>query len=410
VIQLLRRFRSISAGFRGEALALRAGNLTFITITSVVPVVAVLFSLLHAVHADQVDPFVMRFLEAVLSPGGRSQSEATVRKFLIAANSRAAGGLSLAFLLVSSGMMVRHLDAALNEVWAVRQKRPFVITLSLYAGIFLLAPLMIALTLLGTDGLKRLILWLEMPFSAQAIWLGTLAVVVLVFSLLYKLAPHAPVPWRSALKGGLVAGTAWELARQGYGSLATIFFSANPLYGSLGIAPLFLMWIYAAWYIVLAGARLAYAFEHADFHQEFRHITEHPRSQEILATAILEQIARTPPGSNGIQTARTIAKALNLPQQRIIDLVAMLSDAGLVARLGKQTIVLGRPADRISVADVSEAVGGGARLLTLERERVSGQFEHLANVFRDADELSVRKIDDISIASLVAEEATNGKT
>ena len=91
-ISIWRLLAAVVLSYRGEALALRAGNLTFITITSLVPMVAVIFSLLHAFNAKRIDPLVLKFFEDILSPGGRAQSEQTIRTFLSAANSRTASG------------------------------------------------------------------------------------------------------------------------------------------------------------------------------------------------------------------------------------------------------------------------------------------------------------------------------
>ena len=80
-VGLWRLLVSVVLSYRGEYLALRAGNLTFITITSLVPMVAVIFSLLHAFNAKRIDPLVLKFFEDILSPGGRAQSEQTIRTF-----------------------------------------------------------------------------------------------------------------------------------------------------------------------------------------------------------------------------------------------------------------------------------------------------------------------------------------
>ena len=143
-VGLWRLLVSVVLSYRGEALALRAGNLTFITITSLVPMVAVIFSLLHAFNAKRIDPLVLRFFEDILSPGGRAQSEQTIRTFLSAANSRAAGSLSFVVVMVSAGLMLRHLDASLNDIWQVRRKRPIFVSLGLYTGVLLFGPLAIA--------------------------------------------------------------------------------------------------------------------------------------------------------------------------------------------------------------------------------------------------------------------------
>lgn len=399
-VQLWRLVVAVVVGYRGEALALRAGNLTFITITSLVPFVAVILSLLHALNAERIDPLLMRLFEDVLSPGGRAQSEATIRKFVAAASSRTAGGLSFAVVLVSAGLLLRHLDASLNDVWAVRRKRPVLISIGLYAGVLLVGPLLIALALVGTDGAKRLILWAHLPYSAQAFAVGSALAAAAVFALLYKLAPHAPVPWRSALFGGAVAGIAWEAARHLYSAVAGLFFSANPLYGSLGVAPLFLMWIYVGWYVILSGARLAYAFEHADFHDEFREILAHPRSQELIATRIAELVTRAALAGEAGPTSKTLAATLKLPEQRILELLRALILEGLLVAGKKGELSPAKDPQSLTLADISVAVGGTARLLKREKSARASLFERASALFTEADSTTVEKLKGISWVDL----------
>ncbi|MFZ5445453.1 MAG: YhjD/YihY/BrkB family envelope integrity protein [Myxococcota bacterium] len=399
-VRLWRLIVAVVLGYRGEALALRAGNLTFITITSLVPLVAVIFSLLHALNAKRIDPLVIKFFEDILSPGGRAQSEQTIRTFLSAANSRAAGGLNFLVVLVSAGVMLRHLDASLNDIWRVRQKRPILVSIGLYAGVLLVGPLLIALSLLGTEGAKQFLGWLEFPFSAQAYVLGSVLSAVLVFSSLYKVAPHAPVPWSSAIVGGGVAGLAWEAARHLYGGIASLFFSANKVYGSLGIAPLFLMWIYVGWYIVLSGARLAYAVEHADFHDEFRDLLEHPRSNELIASRIAEEVARAELDGLPAPTSKTLASTLRLPEQRVKELIQLLINGQLVLANEKGGLTATRDVKALTLADISAAVGGTARIVNREHASSTGHFESVARLFTSADETTVEKLKAISWADL----------
>jgi membrane protein len=400
VAGLWRLVVAVVVGYRGEALALRAGHLTFITITSLAPVVAVILSLLHALNAERIDPLLMKFFEDVLSPGGRAQAEATIRKFVAAASSRTAGGLSFAVVLASAGLLLRHLDAALNDVWAVRRKRPILVSIGLYAGVLVVGPVLIAIALVGTDGARRLVLWAHLPFSAQAFVLGSVAAAATVFTLLYKLAPHAPVPWRSAIVGGAVAGGVWEAARHLYSAVAGLFFSANPLYGSLGVAPLFLTWIYVGWYIILAGARLAYAVEHADFHDEFRDILKHPRSRELIATRIAELVTRASLAGEQGPTSRALARALKLPEQRIVEVVRALAIEGLLTAGKKGELLPGRDPATLTLADISSAVGGTARLLKRERSARPSLFETASTLFTAADETTVEKLREVSWVEL----------
>lgn len=396
---LLRLLVAVVIGYRGEKLALRAGNLTFITLTSLVPLAAVMLALVHVFGSTQVEAVVLKFFEDLLNPGGRTQAERALREFKAAANSPTGSSLSFLVLLVSSGVMLRHLDASLNDVWAVRRSRPILGTLGLYVGVLIVGPLAMAVSLLGSDGIKRLLLLANFPLSGVAFTLGAVFSALVVFTLLYKVAPHAHVPWRSALIGGAAAGVAWEIARRLYGTIASFFFSANAVYGSLGIAPLFLTWVYVSWYVVLSGARLAYAVEHADFHDEFRDLLSHPRSEELIATRIAQLIARARVAQVPGPSSLGLAAQLRLPTQRIEEAVARLTSAGLI-RLEAGALVPSKDLVDLTVADISMAMGGAARTLTRERLSRTGQFDSAARLYADADEASVEKLKRITWADL----------
>lgn len=400
VVGFWRLLVAVVVGFRGDALALRAGNLTFITITSLVPLVAVIFSLLHAFNAKRIDPLVLKFFEDILSPGGRAQSEQTIRTFLNAANSRAAGSLSFVVVLVSAGLMLRHLDASLNDIWRVRTKRPILVSLGLYLGVLIVGPLLFAISLLGTQSAKDVIGWMQFPFAAQVFLLGSVLTAVALLTLLYKIAPHAPVPWKSALTGGAIGGVAWEVARHIYGGIAGVFFSANKVYGSLGIAPLFLMWIYVAWYIVLSGARLAYAVEHMDFHDEFQDLLEHPRSTELIASRIAEEVARAAIVGVSAPSTRNLSTLLRLPEQRVREIVGLLVARGLLSVSVRGGLKPGRDLAELTLADISAAVGGTARVSNRERAR---HYDSVARLFTSVDETSIEKLKAISWADLAKE-------
>jgi membrane protein len=394
--RLWRSMVAVIVGFQGEQIGLRAGNLTFVTVTSLVPLAAVIISLVHLFGANQIDGLVKRFFTEILSPGG----EQSVRAFFAAANSRAAGGLSFLVVMVSAGVLLRHLDASLNDVWAVRRKRPILVSIGLYTGVLVVGPLLIAISLVGSEGAKHLVQWLEFPFSTEAYALGAVAAAIIVFTLLYKFAPHAPVPWKSAFIGGVTAGIAWELARNLYGGIASVILNANMLYGSLGVAPLFLMWVYVGWYIILSGARLAYAVEHADFHDEFADLLANPRSNELIATRIAELATRAVlDGKPGVST-KSLSATLVMPEQRIRELVTQLIDANLLGVAATAELAPTRDPATLTLADISDAVGGAGRLVRREASSQTGQFDAVARLFQAADESTVEKLKGITWESL----------
>jgi membrane protein len=305
-------------------------------------------------------------------------------------------------------VLLRHLDASLNEIWKVRQRRSLLVSLALYAGVLVLGPVIIVASLVGSEGVTLVVTWLELPWVGLVIEVGAASAAVLAFSLLYRFAPHAPVAWRSALSGGLVAGLVWELARHTYAGVASLILSASMLYGSLGVAPLFLTWVYVAWYIVLAGARLAYAVEHADFHDEFADLMQHPRSQELIASRIAGLVTRAVgDGRPGLGT-RALAEALRMPEQRIRELTTLMTGAGLLVPAALQTHAPARPPSALTLADISEAVGGSAALVRREHTSRTGQFESVAQYFTAADDATVERLKGITWEDLAASEPLEG--
>jgi membrane protein len=399
VRDVLRFVRGFWHSFLGESVTLRAGNLTFISITSLVPLIGVAVALLNAFGAQTLEKRLRIFVNDLLAPGVQEQSEAFFNQFFSVAGSRTVGGLSFVIILVSAGILLRHLDAALNEVWAVRSRRPLYVSLGLYLGLLLGGPVLLAVLLTGTTSIKSLFLEMHMPFSTQAVQIAAAFSAVGVLTMLFKLAPHAPVRWRSALAGGAVAGFAWELARHSYGGIASLALQANTVYGSLGIAPLFLMWIYVSWCIVLFGARLAYAVEHADFRGEFMDHTTHPRTRELLAARVAQQTSQALAAKVPGPTARQLAFKLNVPGQLVSEIVRQLAAAGLVKLDSKGHIAPARDPSLLTLADLSEAVGGSASSQA-KHPGDSGYYGPFAKLFEDADQATLERLKRVTWASL----------
>jgi membrane protein len=402
VADTLRATRGLVHGFRGESIALRAGNLTFITITSLIPLVGVALALLQFFKQRELEALLKGFVRDLLQPGIREASDQLVNTFVSSAGSRITGGLSFAILLFSAGLLLRHLDASLNEVWAVTRRRPLLVSIGLYAGLLLIGPLVIAGTLAGTRGIRSLIEALQLPYSAQVLVLtGTLSAIASL-TLLYKLAPHAPVRWRSAVGGGLVAGIAWDVARHSYSGIATLAFSANPVYGSLGIAPLFLMWLYVSWSIVLFGARLSYAVEHAGFRGSFMDILAHPRARELIAARVAQIAARAFLSKLPAPTSRQVAEQLSVPAQTVDEVVHRLELAGLLKVEKKGELRPARDPSLLTLADVSTAVGGVVTAGENPSKGRAADFAEFEQLFKQVDNASIEKLSQISWSTLAS--------
>lgn len=246
---------------RQERLPQVAASLSFTTLLSLVPFVAVSFALFTQFPA----PFG-RFeaaLEAHLLRGLLPAEIArTVLRHLqqFAANASGLTGAGLTFLLLAALAMLWTVERVLNDLWGVRRPRPWLRRLGLYLLLLALAPPLLGLSLWAMSALIGASLgWIgPLPPSARFVLdLGPLALAAVGLSCLYRFVPHTRVRWRDAIVGGLLASAALELGKRGFTAFVLQMPTYKTVYGSFAAFPLFLLWIYFSWLVILAAALIA---------------------------------------------------------------------------------------------------------------------------------------------------------
>ncbi len=354
--------RSLRNGFQGDNIRLRSAALTYISVFSLVPLLTVALTLLGVYHQESFQRRLRAFISAVLAPGVREESTAFVEQFLAPAYATTIGGIGFLTLLVSAGSLLHNIDVSLNDIWGVRHRRPWYIRVLIYAALLVLGPLALALSFTGTGQVRALLEPLQAPFIP---WLfdhffSFMSPLTSVggLTLLYFLTPNTHVRFRSALAGGLVAGVAWWGARLGYSEFAAYSFRYNPVYGSLGFLPLFLVWLYVSWMLVLFGARLSYVVEHASFRDSLFAFGSHPRARELVGARVAQEATvvwfegGTPP------LPRDLAMQLRVPEPLVQETVDDLEKAGLIQQGRRGGIVLARHPAELTLADLTLAVHG----------------------------------------------------
>ena len=387
--------RAVFRGFRGEQLGSRAAALTYISIFSLVPLLTVALTLLRVLEQDGFQRRLRGLLFEVLAPGVREESAAFLERFLAFGSTTAVGSVGFLALLVSASSLLRHVEAALNELWGVRHKRPFAVRILVYALMLLFGPLLAAASLSGTGALRALVLGTHLPYAPQLLTLGAGVVSVAGLTLLYLWAPHAHVRVRSALAGGLVAGAAWSLAKAAYVAFAAHSFRYNPLFASLGALPLFLAWLHLSWLVLLFGARLADAVEPASFRASLAVFGDHPRARELLAACVAQEVTRAWADGDAAPLPRELATRLHVPEALLGEVVDQLQQAGLLQGSRRGGLRPGGPPEQLTLSDLWLAVhGSGARAAAAPRTAGSGgPFEHLERLFLQADEAGARVLE-----------------
>lgn len=350
---------AVARGFRGEKISLRASALTYISIFALVPLLTVALALVERFGRTDLHAQVREFLLDLLAPGIAEESAATLDQFLSSASTTAAGSVGFAVLIVSAGTLIKNLDTSLHEIWSVRRRRPAHVRLAIYAGVLLLGPILLALSLAGMGVLRA---WVTpvVPFSADVLTAATALVAVAGFTFMYLVGPNVDVRFRSAFAGGLVAGLAWDVAKHVYGEVAASLFRASPVWGSLTAIPLFLTWIYVSWLLLLFGARLAYAVQYTWFRAGVPDLAAFPRSDALIAARLAALLAEADRHEVRQLTVRGLPRALGLTKDALEPVLDRLLRAGIVRLLPGGRVEAGRPLAELTLADTALAVGAAA--------------------------------------------------
>lgn len=378
--------RTVAQGFRGENLRLRAAALTYISMFSMVPLLTVALVLLSHFHQEGFKDKLLFVVGELLDPGVVGKTSVFLDRFLRPGNRIAIGSVGFLAVMLSAGSLLRQLDGAVNELWGIRRQRPWAIRLLIYGGLLLLGPFFLAVSFSGT-GKVREFLQSHVAYANAFILLGTSLIAVASLTLLYFWTPYSHVRVRSALAGGLVAGLGWMVAKQVYAEFAVRSFRHNPLYASLGALPLFLAWVYVSWLLLLFGARLSYAVEHAAFRDSLFAFGTHPRAHELVASRIAQEATLAWVDGTQPPTPRELATRLRVPESLVHEVVDRMVEAGLLERLRKGGVRPARDPATLTLADTTLAVhgvmiSGGAE--SWEGPRAPG-FEQMEPLFQAAD-------------------------
>ncbi len=387
--------RGLARGFLGENIRLRSAALTYISVFSLVPLLTVVLGLLGAYHQQAFQHRLGMFVSAVLAPGIREESATFVKTFLAPSNTLAIGSVGFLGLLFSAGSLLHNIDASLNEIWGVKNHRPWLVRGLIYLGLLVLGPLMLAFSFTGTSVVRSFLADTHAPFILDIFELvfGALSPILGVggLTLIYYVTPNTHLRVRSALAGALVAGAAWSVARQVYTGLAVYGFRNNPLYASLGALPLFLAWLYVDWLIFLSGARLSYAVEHAAFRDSLWAFGGHPRARELVAARMAQEMTLvwfdggTPP------LPRELALRLRVPESMVDVVVEDLEKARMIERHRRGGILPSRHPAELTLADLTLAVHGVYNPEAIEPwspPQALG-FESVDAFFRQADAMGL---------------------
>lgn len=259
--ELKRRARYLVHRFKTDRCTDNAAALTYMSLFALVPLLTVMYTMATAVPAFQgLEAQMQTFLFENLVPETSSEIETYLKDFSQQAKNLTGAGII--FLVVTAVLMLRNIERAFNLIWRARENRSAVSSFLLYWAVLSLSPVTIGLALGISTYLGSAANALEQydifGLKAYLLLLIPLALNVLGFSLLYAAVPNCQVPLKHALVGGIFAALAFNLARSLFTKIV-VNSSYTFIYGAFAAVPLFLLWIYVSWNIVLLGGILVHS-------------------------------------------------------------------------------------------------------------------------------------------------------
>jgi len=256
--------------FREDRSFEAAGALSYTSLLALVPLMAVMFGVVSAFPVfDRWAGEIEAYIFANFVPASGDQIQSYLQEFV----GRTSGltGAGTIFLIATAILLMATIEKSLNRIWRVNAVRHLAGRLVTYWAVLTLGPLLMGASLGLTSYLAALPLLAPeaMRGAVQAFVLGaTPFLVALVgFTLVFVVVPNRRVRLRHALAGALVSAILFEAAKRGFVWYVTHFPTYERLYGALATIPLFLVWIWVSWVVVLLGASVAAALTTFSYRQ-----------------------------------------------------------------------------------------------------------------------------------------------
>jgi membrane protein len=365
-----------------------ASYLAYATLLALVPLLTVMFSFLGGLPVfENVGETIQTYIFNNFVPAFGETVLAYLTSFSRQASQLTVTGVALLFVIAL--MLMATIDNALNSIWHIRSQRNPVARFLVYWAILTMGPILLGVGMFSTSyilslpavsdvdasfGLKeRLLSWL--PFITTSI----------AFTILYILIPNCFVLRRHAMIGGIVAAVLFELAKYGFGFYVKAMTGFQTIYGALAVIPIFLIWIYTSWVVLLLGAHITYCLSAFRLDLEKRGIKDHEWSfNEVYQVIHLLWLAQKEGKSvSGVDVRKG---GIKIPQHQVNEIMGCLQIGNWVHATGTGNWILSRDMDEVSILDLvkiipkpipMESRGSAAHL---DQAKLDGIFERYREV------------------------------
>ena len=346
--------------FLGDGGPAQAAGLSYASLLAIVPLLAVGLSFLAGFPAfEQVRLELQRFVYDNVLPDVGLEISGYLNTFVDNASHMTAPGL--AGLAVTAILLMSNINGAMNAIWRIPEPRPLVARFMVYWTILTLGPLFIGASLSLSSYAFAAVQWFDSAALGGSLGLTRLVsggLSVLGFALIYLVVPNRAVHPGHALIGGLVAAVLFESLKLGFGFYLKHFPSYQAVYGALAAVPIFLIWMYLSWSVILFGAQVAAALPEWRAAQRRGAPVADPGARLALALSVIARL-REASRTGELVKERHLGRKLPATPAELDATLRALRQANLVERGRGGRWVLCRDLYEVSLRDLAAALDLG---------------------------------------------------
>lgn len=389
--------------FRNHALT-RAADLAFTSIFALVPLLAIIFMLFKYTGGQQVvntkiKPFIYNFL----SPVSSKQISEYIDTFLNSASIEALGVLGIILLLVTIYIIMSVIESTFDYIWHVKKSRSFFDRLKSYWLIISISPMLLTASATLTSYLDSIVIessLFETLYSIFAFKVMPFILIMFFFTLMIIVLPNCKVQANHALMGGIFGTVLYYITKNLFIDYTKLAVSYNVIYGSMAVLPIFMLWLFWFWVIVLFSVEVAFV------RQNFKYLKNIEKHTELnyfdkLRVAILVSIKLVENylGSKKEENILNYSDNLNIPLNHVLEVFNDFEKAGLVKETAKmpEEFVPNIPIKEITLKRVIDAVN---KVYIPDKLFNKGEYEKfvesiVAEYKSKRDEIQINTVSDI---------------
>lgn len=326
--------RLVSQRISEQRLPQVAASLTFTTVLSLVPLATVALAIFTAFPMfDRMQMSLQGYLIDSFFPETLSE---TILTYVTQFSDKAKGltAVGIVFLVITALTTMFTVDRVFNQIWNVKRQRSAMNKVVLYWAVLSLAPVLIGLSISVSTALIGETMSGVNPVLGgmfPALNLIPLVLTVLAFAFIYRIVPNRAVHWKDALVGGLLAAVLFEVSKRAFAAYITHFPSYTALYGALAAFPIFLLWIYVSWIIVLLGASTVAALPVA--RTGYWNHSNRPGERWLQGLSVLVELEKSRQQEKPGMTMEELRVFAKVPPDQLDEILSALIEHGVIGLL-----------------------------------------------------------------------------